>query len=641
MGIKTVAVYSSADKNALHVQLADESVCIGAAPSNESYLQIQNIVDAAKLTNSNAVHPGYGFLSENPEFPSALEAEGISFVGPPSNAVRVMGDKIKSKKLAFEAGVSTVPGYLGQIESEERALEIALEIGFPIMIKASAGGGGKGMRIAYNEEEVAQSFAASKSEALKSFGDDTLFVEKFVSDPHHIEIQILGDKAGNFVFFGERECSIQRRNQKVVEEAPSPFLSDSARKAMGEQAISLAKAVGYNSVGTVEFIVDKNQNFYFLEMNTRLQVEHPVTELIYGVDLVELMIEVSFGRNLKLDQTKIEPTGWAIESRIYAEDPFKNFLPSIGRLKTFRPPKEEILDKKIVRNDTGVFEGGEISVYYDPMISKLCTWAPNRADAIEAMRLALDHYQISGIGHNLPFLSAVLEHPEFLSGNYTTSFIANHYDCGFNYSPPSKEFEKKCVALAACIFFIDENRKQDFNIQAVNSGKSLYLSILTDKKRFDLEVFFDGSLHHMSFDDGHYEKGSLSWKPGEVLISAKFDKFNFTGKVEIDGANIFLTYREVALKMRVFMKRHADLVKFMITRPQEDTSKLVLCPMPGLLSAIFVKAGDLVEVGQQLCVVEAMKMENVLKAEKKGIVKTINVVEGSSLAVDETILEFE
>ena len=432
MGIKTVAVFSDADRNALHVKMADEAVNIGPPPANQSYIDIDKVIAAVKETNAKAVHPGYGFLSENSKFAKALADIGIIFVGPPENAIESMGDKITSKKIAQEAGVNTVPGYMGVIKDDDEALRISKKIGYPVMIKASAGGGGKGMRIAWNDTEVKEGFQSSKNEAASSFGDDRIFIEKFVTQPRHIEIQVLADTKGNCIYLGERECSIQRRNQKVVEEAPSSFLDEKTRKEMGEQACKLAKAVGYSSAGTVEFIVDKDKNFFFLEMNTRLQVEHPVTELITNIDLVEQMILIAAGKLLLITQKDVKLTGWAMESRLYAEDPYRNFLPSIGRLTRYRPPAEIQNKNFIVRNDTGVYEGGEISMYYDPMIAKLCTWAPNRAEAIEQMRIALDRFEVEGIGHNLPFLSAVMDHKKFVSGNITTAFIAEEFSEGFN-----------------------------------------------------------------------------------------------------------------------------------------------------------------------------------------------------------------
>ncbi|HEV8033792.1 acetyl/propionyl/methylcrotonyl-CoA carboxylase subunit alpha, partial [Yoonia sp.] len=427
MGIKTVAIYSDADRNALHVKMADEAVHIGPSPANQSYIVIDKVMDAIKQTGAEAVHPGYGFLSENSKFAEALEAAGVAFIGPPKGAIEAMGDKITSKKLAQEANVSTVPGYMGLIADAEEAVKISNEVGYPVMIKASAGGGGKGMRIAWNDTEAREGFQSSKNEAANSFGDDRIFIEKFVTQPRHIEIQVLCDSHGNAVYLHERECSIQRRNQKVIEEAPSPFLDEETRKAMGEQSVALAQAVGYTSAGTVEFIVDGDRNFYFLEMNTRLQVEHPVTELITGIDLVEQMIRVAAGEKLPFQQSDLKINGWAMESRLYAEDPYRGFLPSIGRLSRYRPPAEEATPTRAVRNDTGVFEGGEISMYYDPMIAKLCTWAPDRASAIEEMRLALDGFELEGIGHNLPFLAAVYDHPKFISGEMTTAFIEEEY----------------------------------------------------------------------------------------------------------------------------------------------------------------------------------------------------------------------
>ncbi|MCH1387223.1 MAG: acetyl/propionyl/methylcrotonyl-CoA carboxylase subunit alpha, partial [Rhodobacteraceae bacterium] len=459
MGIKTVAIYSDADRNALHVEMADEAVHIGPPPANQSYIVIDKVMDAIKATGAQAVHPGYGFLSENPKFAEALAAANVAFIGPPVGAIESMGDKITSKKIAQEAGVSTVPGYMGLIEDADEAVKISQQVGYPVMIKASAGGGGKGMRIAWNDEEAREGFQSSKNEAANSFGDDRIFIEKFVTQPRHIEIQVLADAHGNCIYLNERECSIQRRNQKVVEEAPSPFLDEATRKAMGEQSCALAKAVGYASAGTVEFIVDGDRNFYFLEMNTRLQVEHPVTELITGVDLVEQMIRVANGEPLSITQDDVKINGWAIENRLYAEDPYRNFLPSIGRLTRYRPPAEEATETAVVRNDTGVFEGGEISMYYDPMIAKLCTWAPTRADAIEEMRIALDRFELEGIGHNLPFLAAVMDHPKFTSGDMTTAFIAEEYPDGFQGVELNEAELRRIAASAAAMNRVAEIRR--------------------------------------------------------------------------------------------------------------------------------------------------------------------------------------
>src|SRR6056297_2357199 len=449
MGIQTVAIHSDADAQALHVQMADEAVHIGPPPANESYIVIDKVMEAVRKTGAEAVHPGYGFLSENPKFAKALEAEGVAFIGPPQGAIESMGDKITSKKIAQGADVSTVPGYMGLIEDAEEAVKISNEIGYPVMIKASAGGGGKGMRIAWSDEEAREGFQSSKNEAASSFGDDRIFIEKFVTQPRHIEIQVLADQHGTCLYLGERECSIQRRNQKVIEEAPSPFLDAATRKAMGEQACALAQAVGYASAGTVEFIVDGEKNFYFLEMNTRLQVEHPVTELITGIDLVEQMIRVASGEKLSFGQQDVHLNGWAIESRLYAEDPYRGFLPSTGRLTRYRPPEEIATVTEVVRNDTGVFEGGEISMFYDPMIAKLCTWGPTRDEAIEGMRNALDAFEVEGIGHNLPFLAAVMDHPRFVSGEITTAFIAEEYPDGFDGVVPDKDTLRRIAASAA------------------------------------------------------------------------------------------------------------------------------------------------------------------------------------------------
>ncbi|WP_370301870.1 acetyl-CoA carboxylase biotin carboxylase subunit, partial [Pseudooceanicola sp.] len=459
MGIATVAIYSDADRQALHVEMADEAVHIGPPPANQSYIVIDKVMAAIQQTGAEAVHPGYGFLSENPKFAQALDAAGVAFIGPPVKAIEAMGDKITSKKIAQEAGVSTVPGYMGLIADADEAVKISGEIGYPVMIKASAGGGGKGMRIAWNDQEAREGFQSSKNEAASSFGDDRIFIEKFVTQPRHIEIQVLCDAHGNGIYLGERECSIQRRNQKVVEEAPSPFLDEATRKAMGDQAVALAKAVGYTSAGTVEFIVDGDKNFYFLEMNTRLQVEHPVTELITGVDLVEEMIRIANGEPLRLSQDDVKLNGWAIENRLYAEDPYRNFLPSIGRLSRYRPPAEVVEETHVVRNDTGVYEGGEISMYYDPMIAKLCTWAPTRGEAIEHMRNALDGFELEGIGHNLPFLSAVMDHPKFVSGDMTTAFIAEEYPEGFDGVELPVEALRNIAASAAAMHRVAEIRR--------------------------------------------------------------------------------------------------------------------------------------------------------------------------------------
>ncbi|MDG1864256.1 MAG: acetyl/propionyl/methylcrotonyl-CoA carboxylase subunit alpha [Yoonia sp.] len=642
MGIKTVAIYSDADRNALHVKMADEAVHIGPAPANQSYIVIDKVMAAIKQTGAEAVHPGYGFLSENSKFAEALEAAGVVFIGPPKGAIEAMGDKITSKKLAQEANVSTVPGYMGLIDDAEHAVKIAGEVGYPVMIKASAGGGGKGMRIAWNDQEAREGFQSSKNEAANSFGDDRIFIEKFVTQPRHIEIQVLCDKHGNGVYLHERECSIQRRNQKVIEEAPSPFLDEETRAAMGAQSVALAKAVNYSSAGTVEFIVDCDRNFYFLEMNTRLQVEHPVTELITGVDLVEQMIRVAYGEKLPMKQEDLKINGWAMESRLYAEDPYRGFLPSIGRLTRYRPPAEEAHPTRAVRNDTGVYEGGEISMYYDPMIAKLCTWAPNRAAAIEEMRLALDGFEVEGIGHNLPFLAAVYDHEKFTSGNMTTAFIEEEFPDGFDGATLPDETLIRIGAAASAMHRVAEIRRTRISGRMDNherkvgtewmvslQGQTFPMSIAAAKSGSDVTV------------DGKTLRVEGDWKPGEALARMQVDGGPLVMKVGKISGGFRIRYRGADLKVHVRTPRQAELAGLMLEKVPADTSKLLLCPMPGLIVKINVAVGDEVQEGQSLCSVEAMKMENILRAEKKGIVSKINAAEGDSLAVDEIIMEFE
>ncbi len=658
MGIATVAVYSDADKNALHVRMADEAVHIGAPPASESYIVIDKIMQAIKDTGAEAVHPGYGFLSENMKFAQALEKAGVAFVGPPANAIEAMGDKITSKKIAQEAGVSTVPGYMGLIEDAEEAVKISNEIGYPVMIKASAGGGGKGMRIAWNDAETREGFQASKNEAKSSFGDDRIFIEKFVTQPRHIEIQVLADAHGNCVYLGERECSIQRRNQKVIEEAPSPFLDEATRRAMGEQACALAQAVGYTSAGTVEFIVDGSRNFYFLEMNTRLQVEHPVTELITGVDLVEQMIRVAAGEKLPFAQNDIKLTGWAMESRLYAEDPYRNFLPSIGRLTRYRPPAEiqagPLNDTgkwqgdaphgpTAVRNDTGVFEGGEISMYYDPMIAKLCTWAPDRAGSIEAMRVALDSFEVEGIGHNLPFLSAVMDHERFASGNITTAFIAEEYPEGFEGVTLGADALRRVAAAVAAMNRVAEIRRTRVSGRMDNHerrvGADWVVSLQGEEFPVTIAADHDGST--VTFEDGHAMRVTSDWTPGDQLAKLMVEGSPLVLKAGKLPGGFRIRTRGADLKVHVRSPRQAALARLMPEKLPPDTSKLLLCPMPGLIVKIDVAEGDEVQEGQALCTVEAMKMENILRAERKGIVAKINAGPGDSLAVDEVIMEFE
>jgi propionyl-CoA carboxylase alpha chain len=658
MGIPTVAVYSDADKTALHVRMADEAVHIGPPPASESYIVIDRVMEAIRQTGADAVHPGYGFLSENMKFAQALEAEGVAFVGPPAGAIEAMGDKITSKKLADEAGVNTVPGFMGLIEDADEAVRISNDIGYPVMIKASAGGGGKGMRIAWDDQEAREGFQASKNEAKSSFGDDRIFIEKFVTQPRHIEIQVLADKHGNCVYLGERECSIQRRNQKVIEEAPSPFLDAATRKAMGEQAVALAQAVGYTSAGTVEFIVDGQKNFYFLEMNTRLQVEHPVTELITGVDLVEQMIRVAAGEKLPMAQDDITLTGWAIESRLYAEDPYRNFLPSIGRLTRYRPPEEvqagPLNDsgkwqgeapkgERAVRNDTGVFEGGEISMYYDPMIAKLCTWGRDRAEALEGMRVALDSFEVEGIGHNLPFLSAVMDHPRFVSGEITTAFIAEEYPEGFDGVTLGEAELRRVAAAAAAMHRVAEIRRTRVSGRMDNHERRVGTDwvVKLQGEEFAVTIAADPEGSSVTFEDGHTMRVTSDWTPGDQLASLMVDGAPLVLKVGKAPGGFRIRTRGADLKVHVRSPRHAELARLMPEKLPPDTSRMLLCPMPGLIVKIDVEIGQEVQEGQPLCTVEAMKMENILRAERQGIVSKINAGPGDSLAVDEVIMEFE
>ena len=642
MGIKTVAVFSDADRNALHVKMADEAVNIGPPPANQSYIDIDKVIAAVKETNAKAVHPGYGFLSENSKFAKALADIGVIFVGPPENAIESMGDKITSKKIAQEAGVNTVPGYMGVINDDDEALRISKEIGYPVMIKASAGGGGKGMRIAWNDTEVKEGFQSSKNEAASSFGDDRIFIEKFVTQPRHIEIQVLADSKGNCIYLGERECSIQRRNQKVVEEAPSSFLDEKTRREMGEQACKLAKAVGYSSAGTVEFIVDKDKNFFFLEMNTRLQVEHPVTELITNIDLVEQMILVAAGKPLSIAQKDVKLTGWAMESRLYAEDPYRNFLPSIGRLTRYRPPAEIQNENFIVRNDTGVYEGGEISMYYDPMIAKLCTWAPNRAEAIEQMRIALDRFEVEGIGHNLPFLSAVMDHEKFVSGNITTAFIAEEFSEGFNGVDLNNDKIKHLAACAAAMNRVAEIRRTKVSGRMDNHERRVGDDwvVQIDGKVFPVFVSADTAGANVMFEDGTSIRVSGDWQPGKKIANMSANDNKLVIKIGKLTGGFRMRTRGADLRVLVRTPRQAELSKYMREKVPPDTSKLLLCPMPGLIVKIDVELGQEVQEGQPLCTVEAMKMENILRAERTGIVAKINSNVGDSLAVDDVILEF-
>jgi propionyl-CoA carboxylase alpha chain len=643
MGIKTVAVYSDADRHALHVQMADEAYHIGPPPANQSYIVIDKIMEAIKATGAEAVHPGYGFLSENSKFAEALSAAGVAFIGPPVGAIEAMGDKITSKKIAQDANVNTVPGYMGLIEDAEEAVKISNQIGYPVMIKASAGGGGKGMRIAWNDTEAREGFESSKNEAANSFGDDRIFIEKFVTQPRHIEIQVLADSHGNAVYLHERECSIQRRNQKVVEEAPSPFLDEETRKAMGEQSVALAKAVGYASAGTVEFIVDGERNFYFLEMNTRLQVEHPVTELITGIDLVEQMIRVAAGEKLPFEQKDLKINGWAIENRLYAEDPYRNFLPSIGRLTRYRPPVEGQTETGgIVRNDTGVYEGGEISMYYDPMIAKLCTWGETRAAAIEEMRVALDTFEVEGIGHNLPFVAAVMDHERFTSGNMTTAFIAEEYPEGFDGVTLPKDALVKVAAAASAMNRVAEIRRTQVSGRLGNHerrvGTDWVVSLQGEDFATTIAADRDGSNVTIN---GEVLRVESDWTPGDSLARLSVGGEPLVLKVDKITHGFRIRFRGADIKVHVRTPRQAELAKLMPEKLPPDTSKLLLCPMPGLIVKVNVAEGDEVQEGQALCTVEAMKMENILRAERKGIVKSVKAAAGDSMAVDEVIIEFE
>ena len=641
MGIKTVAVYSQADAGTLHVRQADEAVAIGPAASAESYLVIDKIIAACKETGAQAVHPGFGFLSENAAFVEALDAAGIAFIGPPTGAIRAMGDKIESKRLAAAAGVSTVPGHMDLIEDAEEAVRIARQIGYPVMIKASAGGGGKGMRIAADDQEARDGFQAARNEAKASFADDRIFIEKFIEEPRHIEIQVLADRHGTALYLGERECSIQRRHQKVIEEAPSPFLDAETRAAMGEQAVALAQAVDYHSAGTVEFIVDKDRNFYFLEMNTRIQVEHPVTEMITGLDLISWMIRIAAGEALDFGQDDVRLDGWSMECRVYAEDPLRGFLPSIGRLVRYQEPSTASIDHSFagdegttVRVDSGVEEGSEISVYYDPMIAKLVTHGGDRAAAIAAMQSALDSFYIRGIGHNIPFLAAVLAHERFRAGRLTTNFIAEEFPDGFQGRELPADLRDRLIAIAMVLEHLHLARE---------SGET------TDAA--DLVVRLDGESHPRRLEggdgsyrirrDGGFHEVETGWRLMEPLLVATVDDQAMTVQVERKGARWRLGHAGASLEVLVLRPRIAELAAMMPVKAPPDLSKYLLSPMPGLLVSVKADVGEEVKAGQELAVVEAMKMENQLRAERDGVVSAVHAAPGDSLAVDQAILEFE
>jgi propionyl-CoA carboxylase alpha chain len=632
MGIATVAVYSEADAEALHVREADEAVAIGPPPATESYLKIERIIAACQQTGAEAVHPGYGFLSERPAFAEALAQEGIAFIGPTPEAIAAMGDKIASKKLAAAAGVTIVPGFLGVIESTDEAARIAHEIGYPVMIKASAGGGGKGMRIAHHDSELREGFSSAQHEAKSSFGDDRVFLEKYIEEPRHIEIQVLGDAHGNVVHLGERECSIQRRHQKVIEESPSPFLDEATRAAMGAEAVALAKAVNYRSAGTVEFIVDRDRNFYFLEMNTRLQVEHPVTEMVTGLDLVELMIRVAAGEKLPFLQKDITQTGWAIEARIYAEDPTRNFLPSIGRLVRYLPPPDNSNGGDGIRIDSGVYEGAEISVFYDPMIAKLCAYGTDRAEATLRLRDALDGFYVAGLRHNIAFLAAIVDKERFVAGALSTDFIAHEFPDGFTPSPDFVAADDLLLIAAA----VAERRLAESEGGPVLS---------------ELTVLLDGAPHELTLRperggyaverDGKTRLATSDWQPAQKLLHLSLEGDVATVQIDrLPGRAFRLAHGGVVRRAQVLPRRTAALLQMMPPKVAADTSRLVLSPMPGLLSALVVAEGQEVKAGEALAIVEAMKMENVLRAERDGTIAKLRAKAGDSLAVDQVILEF-
>jgi len=641
MGIATVAVYSEADRNALHVELADDAVLIGPPPAAQSYLVIDKIVAACKDSGAEAVHPGYGFLSERAAFAEALAKAGIVFIGPNPKAIAAMGDKIESKRAAAAAKVATVPGHLGVIEDDKQAEKIADEIGYPVMIKASAGGGGKGMRIAMSRAELKEGFARARSEAKSSFGDDRVFIEKFITDPRHVEIQVLGDKHGHVIHLGERECSIQRRNQKVIEESPSPLLDEATRKTMGEQAVALAKAVGYDSAGTVEFVAGQDRSFYFLEMNTRLQVEHPVTELVTGIDLVEQMIRVAAGEPLQLKQSDIKLNGWAVESRIYAEDPYRNFAPSIGRLVRYRPPAEGERNGVTVRNDTGVTEGGEISLYYDPMIAKLVTHAKTRSVAIDAQADALDAFTIEGIRHNIPFLSAIMAHPRWRAGKLSTGFIAEEFPGGFERTPPTGAMARSIAAVAAAIDHVMGERKRRISGQlntALTRERRRAIWLGPDEIHADVE--HDGKAIAVTFEDGARHVLHAHWTPIMPVWTGTIDGVAVAMHVRPIPNGFELAYRGHEVKAFVYTEREARYAGLMPVKKLSDSGKAVRCPMPGLVVSLAVAEGQEVKAGETLAVVEAMKMENVLRAERDGTIKKIRVKPGDSVAVDAVIMEF-
>ena len=636
MGIQTVQVYSEADAGSLAVEMADEAVLIGPAPAAQSYLLADKIVEAVRRTGAQAVHPGFGFLSENAGFARRLRDEGIAFIGPNPEAIEAMGDKITSKRFAAEAGVSTVPGHMGLIETPDEAVAIAREIGYPVMIKASAGGGGKGIRVAHGDDDMAEGFAAVKAEAMAAFGDDRVFLEKFIVDPRHIEIQVLGDKHGNVVHLFERECSIQRRNQKVIEEAPSPLLDEATRAAMGAQAVALARAVNYDSAGTVEFVAGQDKSFYFLEMNTRLQVEHPVTELITGVDLVEQMIRSAWGEALSFKQDDLKINGWAIESRIYAEDPYRGFLPSIGRLVRYEQPEEGEQDGYVVRNDSGVREGDEISMFYDPMIAKLCAWGPTREAAVDGMARALEDTHLSGLGHNIPFLSAVMDQQRFRSGELSTSYIKDEFPDGFNGLTPSELQARILVAAGMAMHEIISEQAGD------PSDRTDWI-VLVDKAPHGVSLSYDEdeALLLAFTGGGHARLTEIDWRPGLAQFRAELDGEPFTAEVKRVADGFDIRHRAARARVRVMTPRAAEFFARLPEKQAADTSKLIQSPMPGLVVSVPVSVGQAVKTGETVAIIEAMKMQNILKAERDGVVKAVGAKAGDPVAADDVLVEFQ
>ncbi len=646
LGIQTVAVYSEADADTLAVEMADEAVFIGPPAPGESYLQMDKIIAACEETGAEAVHPGFGFLSENASFPEALSEKGIAWIGPNAHAIAAMGDKLESKKLAAKAGVSTVPGFKGEIVDDQQAVEVAEDIGYPVMIKASAGGGGKGMRIARSESEVREGFTAARNEARSSFGDDRILIEKFVEKPRHIEIQVLGDKHGDVVYLNERECSVQRRNQKVLEEAPSPFLDAKTRKKMGEQAVALAQAVDYDSAGTVEFIVDPEKNFYFLEMNTRLQVEHPVTELTHGVDLVEQMIRVAAGAPLEIKQADLKIKGWAVEARLYAEDPYRGFLPSIGRLKRYVEPPEGPAGPGALRIDSGVREGDEISMFYDPMIAKVIGYGDSRDAAMDALAHSLDRMRVDGLQSNKPFLSAVLDEPDFRSGRIHTGYIDAHFPEGFHGTIPTEAQLKWMTAAAGYAHAIQARRIAGISGRIAPAGEvdRLECVVILDGQSFPVEVQLDGiGAAELWMPALSTEPVTLTtgWTPGDALFEGRLGEEEFALEISVGKEGYRLRHRGYSANALVCAPRTADLHAKLPEKEPVDTAKLVVSPMPGLVVSVAVEAGQSVKAGEALLVVEAMKMENVLRAEVDGVIKTVDAEPGASVAADELLIEFE